>query len=124
MQPVLYIDTSEIRRGKLGEVKAAAKRLADFVETNMPRLISYGFCFDDARRRMTVVAIHPDSESLEFHMDKGAAEFRKFQDLLDLSTIDVYGPVSESVVQRLHDKARMLGNGAVSVHDYYAGFAR
>jgi hypothetical protein len=124
MQPVVYVDTSTVRDGKLEEVKAAAKRLSGFVEANMPRLISYGFCFDDGLRQMTVVALHPDSESLEYHMDTGAAEFRKFADLIDLSRIDVYGPVSESVVTRLQDKARALGSGVVAVHEYYAGFAR
>lgn len=124
MHPVVYIDTSEIRDGKLAETKAAAKRLAEFVRTHMPRLISYGFCFDDDRRRMTVVALHPDSQSLEHHMDVGAAEFRKFADLIDLLRIDVYGPLSESVMGRLRSKAQDLGSGTVAVHDYYAGFAR
>lgn len=124
MYPVVYIDTSTVRDGKLEETKAAAGRLAAFVEANMPRVTSYGFCFDDDRGLMTVVSIHPDSASLEYHMDVGAEEFRKFADLIDLARIDVYGPVSESVVERLHEKARMLGRGVVAVHDYYAGFSR
>ena len=55
-----------------------------FVEQNMPRVISYGFFLDVDRAQMTVVAVHPDSESLEFHMDTGADEFRNFADLIDL----------------------------------------
>jgi hypothetical protein len=57
-------------------------------------------------------------------MDVGAAEFRKFADLIDLSRIEVYGAVSEPVLERLGQKARMLGSGTVSVHELYAGFAR
>lgn len=124
MRPIVYIDESTIRPGKLKEVRAAAKRLTEFVEENMPRLISYGFCFDDNRQLMTVVALHPDSESLEFHIETGRAKFQEFSDLIDLSRIDVYGPVSESVVEQLEGKARMLGRGVVAVHEYYAGFSR
>jgi hypothetical protein len=98
--------------------------LAAFVEANMPRVISYGFFLDRDHAEMTVVAIHPDSESLEFHMDVGADEFRKFADLIDLGTIEVYGAVSDGVLERLHRKARMLGGGSVAVHELFAGFAR
>jgi hypothetical protein len=123
-QPIVYIDTSSIREGKLEELEAAMKRLAAFVEANVSQLISYGFFLDGARTQMTVVAVHPDSASLEFHMDVGGAEFRKFADLIDLSRIEVYGAVSQAVLERLHQKARMLGTGTVAVHEFYAGFGR
>lgn len=124
MSPIVYIDTSTIRDGKLEEVKAAVRHLVEFVDGNMPRLRSYGVFLDDARRRMTVVAIHPDSASLEYHMEVGAAEFQKFAGLIDLSRIDVYGPITHSVLERLHAKARALGSDVVDVHQQHAGFAR
>ena len=123
-QPIVYVDTSTIREGKLAELETAMKELAAFVEANVPQLISYGFFLDESRTQMTVVAVHADSASLEFHMDVGAEEFRKFADLIDLSTIVAYGRVSDAVLERLHQKARMLGTGTVAVHDFYAGFAR
>jgi hypothetical protein len=123
-QPIVYVDTSAIRKGKLSELEMAMKNLAAFVEANVPQLISYGFFLDEDRTQMTVVAVHPDSASLEFHMDVGGAEFRKFGDLIDLLRIEVYGRVSDAVLERLHEKARMLGRGTVVVHELYAGFIR
>jgi hypothetical protein len=123
-QPIVYIDTSSICEGKLEQLEVAMKNLAAFVEANVPQLISYGFFLDQARTQMTVVAVHPDSASLEFHMDVGGAEFRKFADLINLSRIEVYGRVSNAVLERLHQKARILGRGTVAVHEFYAGFAR
>lgn len=123
-QPIVYIDTSAIREGKLEELEVAMNGLATFVETNVPQLISYGFFLNEDRTQMTVVAVHPDSASIEFHMDVCGAEFRKFAELIELSRIEVYGYVSDSVLKRLHQKARMLGNGIVAVHDLHAGFAR
>jgi hypothetical protein len=122
--PIVYVDTSVIREGKQQELEVAMTDLAGFVEANMPRVISYGFFLDENRMQMTVVALHPDSESLQFHIDTGAAEFRKFADLIDLSKIEIYGVVSDGVLERLDRKARMLGSGTVAVHELYAGFAR
>jgi hypothetical protein len=123
-QPIVYIDVSAIRNGKLEEVTAAMKGLASFVEANVPQLISYGFFLNDDRTRMTVVGVHRDSASLQFHLDVGAGEFRKFGGLIDLLKIDVYGRVTEAVLRRLHQKARALGTGTVAVHEFYAGFSR
>ena len=123
-QPIVYVDTSAIRDGKLEELKPAIKRLAEFVEANVPQLISYGFFLNGDATQMSVVAVHPDSRSLEFHMSAGVNEFRKFSELIDLLRIEVYGAVSASVVERLLQKARMLGSGTVSVHELHAGFAR
>lgn len=123
-QPIVYVDTSALRPGKLEDLEAAMRHLAAFVEANVPQLMSYGFFLDENRTHMTVVAVHPDSASLEFHMDVGGAEFRKFADLIDLLTIEVYGAISDDVLARLRHKARMLGEGTVAVHEFYAGFAR
>lgn len=122
--PIVYIDTSTIRKGQLEKLKNAMKYLATFVEANMPRLISYAFFLNDDQSQMTVVAVHPDSASLEFHMEVGADEFRKFASLIELLRIEIYGRVSGAVLERLHKKARMLGTGTVAVHEFYAGFNR
>jgi hypothetical protein len=120
--PIVYIDISTTREGKRAELERAVEHLVAFVEANVPQLLSYGVFLDEDR--MTVVAVHPDSASLEFHLDVGGAEFRKFADLLDLTRIDVYGSVSDAVLERLRRKAQMLGSGAVGVHARHAGFAR
>jgi hypothetical protein len=123
-EPIIYIDTSTIREGKIDAVRSAAEGLAGFVEANNPHVLSYRFFIDEEAGRMNVVAVHPDAETLEFHMDVGDAEFRKFADLLDLESITVFGDVNEAVLQRLDRKAEMLGRGTVSVHSSHAGFSR
>jgi hypothetical protein len=122
--PIVYIDKSTVRDGQLTELKTAMKELAGFVEANMPRLLSYAFFLNENQTQMTVVAIHPDSASLEFHLDTGAEEFRKFANLIDLLSIEVYGQISDAVIDRLEQKAEMLGSGTLTVHEFYAGFAR
>ena len=57
MPPVVYIDTSIVRDGKLDECNVAVRHMARFIEEKMPRVTSYGVFFDDDRRQMTVVAL-------------------------------------------------------------------
>lgn len=74
---------------------------------------------------MTVVAIHPDSDSLELHMEVGRSAFAGFADFIDMKAIEVYGNPSEKVLELLEKKANMLGDaGRVEVHTPQGGFMR
>ena len=123
-EPIVYIDSSEIREGKLEELKTAMNGLVEFVEANEPRLIAYNVFFKEDGTRMTVVHVHPDSASLGFHMKVAGPLFPKFAEFIRLLTIDVYGKPSDDLVEQMRQKAQMLGNGTVLVHELHAGFAR
>lgn len=123
-EPIVYIDRSEIREGKSEELKAAINELVEFVHANEPQLISYNFYINEGGTRMTVVAVHSDSVSMEFHMKIAGPAFRKFTEFINLLTIEVCGPVSDTLLKQLRQKAQMLGSGTVLVHKRYAGFAR
>jgi quinol monooxygenase YgiN len=122
--PIVFVDTSEIRGGKFEEVRRAVADLAEFVEANEPDPLSYQVFFTDHGRRMTVLQVHPDSASMERHMEVAGPVFAKFADLLVLRTIDVYGSPSERVVEQLRQKAELLGTATVAIHERQAGFAR
>jgi hypothetical protein len=121
---LIVIDTSEVRAGKLGELKVAAKELVAFVEANEPRSISYNFYFSADGTRMTVVQVHPDSASMEFHMEKAALVFTRFADLVALERMDVYGRPSEHLMKLLQKKIELLGTATITVYDHHAGIAR
>jgi len=123
-EPIVYIDSSEIREGNLEELKKAMNELVEFVEANEPRLIAYNVYFKEDGTRMSVVHVHPDSASLEFHMKVAGPLFPKFAEFIKLLTIDVYGKPTDDLVEQMRQKAQMLGNGTVLVHDLHAGFAR
>jgi quinol monooxygenase YgiN len=122
--PIIVIDTSEIREGKLEELKTAVKELVEFVEANEADPIAYNIYFDENGTRMTVVQIHPSSASMEFHMKVATPVFRRFTELLTLSRVDFYGKPSDRLLEQMRQKARMLGNAPVVVNDVHAGFAR
>ena len=122
--PILYVDTSEVRDGRLAEVRQAMQELAEFVRTHEPQLIAYEFYLSHNGTRMTLVAMHPDAASMDFHLNVAGPAFRKFVGLIDLQRIDVYGRVSEMALQQLQRKADMLGHATLTIHDLHAGFTR
>jgi len=123
-KPIVVIDTSVILEGKLAEVETAIHGLAAFVESNEPRPISYNVYLNEDRTRMTVVQVHPDSASMEFHMNVAGPAFAKFEQLIKLSTMDVFGEPSDHLLEQIQQKVRMLGDAMVSVHNFRAGFDR
>jgi quinol monooxygenase YgiN len=123
-EPIISLDTSLISEGRLDELRMAVAELVDFVRSNEPRPIVYQVFFDQTGSRMTVVQVHPDSASMEFHMRVAGPAFAGFVELVTLSTLDVYGKPSEELLELLRRKVQMLGEATVIVHDLQAGFAR
>ena len=122
--PIIVIDSSEIREGKLEEVKAAVEDLVAFVEANEAEPIAYNIYFDEAGMQMTVAQIHARSESLERHLTVAGPVFRRFADLLTLQRVDVYGRPSEAALEQMRSKAQLLGNAPVVMHELHSGFSR
>lgn len=124
-EQIVYIDRSEILDGKLEELKEGINEFVEFVDAREPQLISYGFFINEEAARMTVIAVHSDSASLEYHMEIADAEFRKLAGFIKLVTIEVYGRPSNKALKQLRQKAQMLDEGeSVVVPEQQAGFAR
>jgi hypothetical protein len=123
-EPIISLDTSLIRVGRLDELKRAVAEQVEFVRSNEPRPIVYEVFVDQTESRMTVVQVHPDSASMEYHMTVAGPAFAGFAELVTLSTLDVYGKPSGELLELLRSKVQMLGDATVNVHDLQAGFAR
>lgn len=123
-QPLVYVDTSDVREGALEELKSAIGELTDFVERNEPRIVSYAVYFSSDGSQMTVVHVHADPSSLDFHMDVAGPRFGRFADLLTLSSIRIFGEPSAKAVKQLEEKVRLLGTGEVTVNPLHSGFGR
>jgi len=123
-EPLVFIDSSEVRPGNLEELRAAIHELVDFVRANEPRPLAYSMYLNKESTRMTVVQIHPDSASMELHMKMAAPIFAGFAGLIKLSTMDVYGAPSPRLQQQIEQKVHLLGDATIDLHDLHAGFTR
>ena len=123
--PVIYIDRSTVHEGRWDDLKVAIRALVEFVDHRQPQMMTYAFYLDEDASEMTVVSVHPDSSSLERHIEIGAPEFQKLAPYLTLRGIEVFGALSAKAIDLLEQKASTLGEGGtVTVHEHFAGFDR
>ena len=124
-EPIVYIDHSVIRSPDVAALRNAVADLTQFVREREPQLVFYGFEIDEHTATMRVVAVHPDSESLETHLGIGGPEFRKVGAFIDLQRIELFGKPSSAVLEQVQQKAAMLGTEArVIVHTFASAFER
>ena len=123
-EPITCIDFSAIRPGKFDELNKRVKELAAFVDTNEAAPFAYNVYLDEEGARMTVLQVHPSLESFELHLEIAGPEFQKFQDLVDLQQIDVYGEPGASLTALLRHKAELLGGAKLTIQTPAAGFYR
>jgi quinol monooxygenase YgiN len=122
--PIVFTDLWRIRDGRLQEFKDAAREFVEFVSKNEPQLIAYNVYIDEENRQSTVIQIHPNSESIEFHMKVAGPQFGKFMELYEPGgRIQVHGRPADHVVEQMRQMAQQAGV-SVTLMDLHAGFAR
>jgi quinol monooxygenase YgiN len=100
--PLICVLTYTIKPGKQEEARKRCAYLADFVETNEPRMIAFHLYLDQEGNTLTIVQVHPDSASMEFHMQVNAKHFATAFDWLDASLSQQYfGPISDALAAEL-----------------------
>ena len=73
---LIYVDTSDVREGAVEELKGAIKELIEFIDANEPQIVACCVYLSDDKREMTVVHVHADAASLEYHLDVAGPAFR------------------------------------------------
>ena len=97
-EPFMYIGTHTIKSGKFEEARKRLAELVDFVETNEPRMIAFHWFLDEAGTKLTVMHLHPDVSSMEFHMEVAAKHFTTAFNFLENTVSEqYYGQISESL---------------------------
>ena len=93
-----HVFTYTIKPGKQEEARERLAELVDFVETNEPRLIAFHTYLNEEGNTVSIVQVHPDSASMEFHMQVNARHFATAFDWLDTSmSQQLSGPISEAL---------------------------
>jgi len=123
-EPFVYVGTWTIKPGKFEEARKWLAEHVEFVETNEPRLIAFHVYFDQTGGTASVVQVHPDSASMEFHMQLVSEHMGGAFDYIDaILSEQYYGPISESLAQTLAAwEAPGVAVTRMPVHE--AGFTR
>ena len=100
--PLIYVGTYTIKPGSQEDARRRLAELVEFVETNEPRIIAFNVYLDRDGKTVSIVQVHPDSASMEFHMQVNAKHFATAFDWLDASMSGQYfGPVSDALAAEL-----------------------
>jgi hypothetical protein len=120
--PLIFIGTHAIQDGKIEIAKQASRELAEFLEANHPREIYFQISIDDDAHEMRVIQIHPDDESLLFHVQVAGERIATAYEFLDATiSIEIYGTPSEELSQLVHNMAM---GAPLRINTAEAGFSR
>ena len=105
--PFIFIATNRLKPGKLADERKRVPDLVDFIEANEPRLIAFNEYANDDGTEVAVVQIHPDADSMVFHMgviaERAAAAYAETVDAT--TSIQVFGMPSNAVLEMLERQA-------------------
>jgi hypothetical protein len=119
--PFIFIATNRLKPGKLDDEKQRVPGLLEFVQANEPRLIAFNEYVNEAGTEVAVVQVHPDADSMAFHMKVIAERAASaYADTIDATTsIQVFGTPGGAVLDLLR---RQAGAGVpLSVKPHHLG---
>ena len=119
--PFIFIATNRLKPGKLADERKRVPGLIDFVKANEPRLIAFNEYVNADGTEVAVVQVHPDAESMAFHMEvvaeRAAAAYA--ETVAATTSIQVFGTPSSAVLEMLE---RQAGSGVpLTVKSFHLG---
>src|SRR5438309_11934112 len=105
--PLIFIATNRLKPGKFDEEKARVPDLAEFIEANEPRLLAFNEYANEEGTEVAVVQIHPDADSMVFHMELIAERAASaYAETIEATTsIQVFGAPTDVVNEMLRQQA-------------------
>jgi hypothetical protein len=119
--PFIFIATNRLKEGKLDSEKQRLPDLVDFVRANEPRLSAFNEYANEEGTEIAVVQVHPDTDSMIFHMKLIAERAAgAYADTLEATTnIQIFGGPGAAVADML---LRQAGPGVpLSVKPHFLG---
>jgi hypothetical protein len=123
--PFIFIATNRLRPGQLDRERKRVPGLVEFIEANEPRLIAFNEYVSESGDEVTVVQVHPDTTSMEAHMEiVRERALQAYTETLDATVrVQVFGQPTDAILEVLRQQA---GSGVeVSVNgEHLGGFTR
>ena len=121
--PFIYVAMFTVKSGKIEECRKKLNELVDLVEANEPRMIAFNVYFDDAGDKVSVVQVHPDAASMQFHLTVIAEHLYSAGEYLDRTVgVDIFGTPPDGLVEGDREWVAPDALRFMPVHE--AGFTR
>ena len=105
--PFIFIATSRLKPEKLADESRRVPDLVDFIQANEPRLLAFNEYANEEGTEVAVVQIHPDADSMVFHMELIAERAASaYAETIEATTsIQVFGAPTDVVTEMLRQQA-------------------
>ena len=102
-QPLIYVGTYQIKEGKRDDLARYWRDFVEFVEASEPRLIAFNAYVNDEGNEVAVVQVHPDGDSMEFHMKviREHMEHAAWEFLGGVVSEHIYGVIGDSTLETM-----------------------
>ena len=121
--PLIFITTLTLKEGKLEDFKHYSEQMGKFVEENEPRIIHFEQYINEDGTEVTGVQIHPDEDSMAFHMQVAGERMAQAYEFIDsIKSLQIYGEPSDAFVEQM--KPASEPGFPVIVKTKFAGFNR
>jgi hypothetical protein len=121
--PLIFITTITVMEGTLEDFKHYSEEMGKFVVANVPRIIHFEQYINEDGTELTSVQIHPDEDSMMFHMQVAAERMGQAYEFIDaIKSLQIYGEPSDAFVEQM--KPSSEAGFPVIVKSKFAGFNR
>ena len=118
-QPLIFISTSRIKEVGLEGYKAYTRKMVELIKENEPRLLGFGTYVNEDGSKATTVQIHPDADSMIFHMQFIREKMASAFEFLELESVTFCGQLDD---QALRIAKQISGTGVdLSVNSQLLG---
>jgi hypothetical protein len=122
-EPFIFIGTHALKEDKLEDFKQYSEDFCNLIEANEPRLIHFALYISEDGTEVSVLQVHPDEDSMAFHMQVAGEHFAQAYEFLDTTkSIQIYGKTSGALVEQM--KQASSPEVAVIVKSELTGFNR
>lgn len=103
MQPFIYMSTHAIKQGKQADIRTWYDEFVALVNEAEPRLLASQLFLNDSETEGTIVLLHPDAESMDYHLQVTSDKIGEGLELAPVRSIQILGtpgPVLQEVLRR------------------------
>jgi hypothetical protein len=101
---LFFITKHTVKDGRLDDLERLNDEFVEFVEASEPRIHALNAYLDDTGTRLTLVQVHPDAASMDFHLQVAADRIHQAFEVVDNDGVEVYGspgPVTSGLLEQI-----------------------
>ena len=102
-QPLFVITKFRVKEGKLEDLQRYYRKILSIVEANEPQIIAVQAFANEHGTEMTSIQVHPDTASLDFHMqvlkDNWDESYSQYGQMMEVVSVEYYGTPPESALE-------------------------